>query len=107
MPAPRPTDPRPADPRTPGPRRKARAGFLIAALVAVIAAVTFVGMNIEHARELEESPPASVADHGSRHRSGDRAAAQPAAAEPGLTARAAAVLGGSRGSLRSGISCTR
>ena len=57
MAAPRPTDPRPADPRAPGPRRKARAGFLIAALVAVIAAVTFVGMNIEHARELEESPP--------------------------------------------------
>jgi hypothetical protein len=43
-------------PRQPSQRRKARAGVIVVALVLMIAAVTFVGMNLQHAKELRESP---------------------------------------------------
>ena len=45
-------------PSTPSPRRKARAGIVVVAIVLLVAAVVFVGLNFQHAKELEESPPA-------------------------------------------------
>ena len=45
------------DPKTPGPRRKGKAGIVIVAAVILMAIITFVGMNMQHAKELEENPP--------------------------------------------------
>jgi len=46
------------DPSTPSPRRKGRAAIIVAAIVLLVALVIFVGLNFQHAKELEESPPA-------------------------------------------------
>jgi hypothetical protein len=43
--------------RQPSQRRKARAGVIVVALVFLIAAAIFVGLNLQHARELKENPP--------------------------------------------------
>jgi hypothetical protein len=42
---------------SPSPRRKARAGIVVVGIILVIAVVIFVGLNLQHAKELEESPP--------------------------------------------------
>jgi hypothetical protein len=47
-----------SDPSSPSPRRKARAGFVVAAIVILVVVAIFVGLNLQHAKELEESPPA-------------------------------------------------
>ncbi|MFQ8433174.1 hypothetical protein [Amaricoccus sp. W119] len=40
----------------PGPKRKGRAGVIVVAIVILLAIVVFVGMNLQHARELEQNP---------------------------------------------------
>jgi hypothetical protein len=44
------------DPDNPRPKRKARAGVVIAAIVALIVVVTFVARNIQHSTETDENP---------------------------------------------------
>lgn len=41
---------------SPGPKRKGRAGAIVVAIVILLAIVVFVGMNLQHAQELEENP---------------------------------------------------
>lgn len=42
------------DSDNPGSRRKARAGVVVVMIVLLIALAIFVGMNFQHAEELEE-----------------------------------------------------
>jgi hypothetical protein len=50
-----------SDPSSPNPRRKARAGIIVFAIVLIVAVVIFVGLNLQHASDLAESPPAPPA----------------------------------------------
>jgi hypothetical protein len=43
-----------SDPRDPSPKRKSRAGLVVVGLVLAIAVVIFIGMNIDHAKQMEE-----------------------------------------------------
>jgi hypothetical protein len=50
------------DPENPGPKRKGRAGLIVVLLVICAAVAIFVGMNIQHAQELEEALPPGAAE---------------------------------------------
>ena len=45
------------DPDKPSAKRKGRAVFVVGAIIFLIVVVIFVGMNLDHARDMEENPP--------------------------------------------------
>jgi hypothetical protein len=45
-----------ADPDKPSPKRKSRAAIVIVAIGLLMIVAIFVGMNLQHAEELEENP---------------------------------------------------
>jgi hypothetical protein len=52
------------DTDNPSPKRKARAGLIVVAILLAMVVVIFVGLNVEHAQEVEESPSAATGQSG-------------------------------------------